>query len=532
MKSKLKILFGLFVLLIITLPTFAQVLDLEKTYAITGKSKRGALANVEYNASTGYKLTYVTKSNDKLAKFQIYTFDKDFNFLKLEEDELEFEKAKTKYSWFKFRGEEYSVEGVFVEPNLVGTLVLKRKKITYKYDWFLLGYYKDVEILEKVKPKTDDGRVFFYYSHAEDDVTGDVYILCGSKDKMAKGADPYRHTKELFMLKFNKDLDLVKETPLKKFDYPQGLLFSRFITKNNPDDPENPGVGGMVFVFAPTGGPGMGKVADPDNTNYTFVRLDDKLNIKAQVPFKSFSSYWKVDEMIHETNSDAIFLFGPSAAGKDNYYNMLLSTTKYKAVQLMKVNSGGTVDYFTETNLEELEAKLTTPPSQKKSPAYKGKKFEIANYHVAPNGDFIVVGQNFEPSNAGIKYNDILAFHFDGIGKLKAQYSVDTKESNKFAKAAGTPQFFIDNDNTTIFWFLQEIKDLAAAKGKLLTYPRISKVDIGNGKLNDFAAFGADDKYYLDTKYPMLETEKGNMVVFFGSDRGGKTIWFCRVALK
>ncbi|HAN76798.1 MAG TPA: hypothetical protein DCQ31_02950, partial [Bacteroidales bacterium] len=92
------------------------------------------------------------------------------------------------------------------------------------------------------------------------------------------------------------------------------------------------------------------------------------------------ASYWQIDEMVREVNSDDMFLFGPSAAGKDKYYNASIGQTKFKAVQLMKI-SNHKVEYFTETNLEEFAAKLKLPPTQKKSPDYEGKKFEIANYH-------------------------------------------------------------------------------------------------------------------------------------------------------
>ena len=77
---------------------FSQTLDAQNTYTITGKAKRGALGNATYDAAQGiYSLTYVTKANEKKAKFQTYTFDNDFNFLTMTEDEIEFEKAKTKY---------------------------------------------------------------------------------------------------------------------------------------------------------------------------------------------------------------------------------------------------------------------------------------------------------------------------------------------------------------------------------------------------------------------------------------------------
>ncbi len=50
---------------------FAQTLEKENTYKISGKSKRGALGDVSYDADKGtYTLTYVTKSNDRKAKFE------------------------------------------------------------------------------------------------------------------------------------------------------------------------------------------------------------------------------------------------------------------------------------------------------------------------------------------------------------------------------------------------------------------------------------------------------------------------------
>lgn len=77
----------------------SQTIDLEKTYAITKQSKKGTLANVEFDESTGnYTLFYITKSNDKMAKIEVYVFDKDFNFISQTDEELEFEKVKKNIS--------------------------------------------------------------------------------------------------------------------------------------------------------------------------------------------------------------------------------------------------------------------------------------------------------------------------------------------------------------------------------------------------------------------------------------------------
>ncbi len=525
MKTIMKLLVICILCFNINFSIQSQTLEVENTYKISGKSKRGALGNVTFDSEKGiYSLVYVTKENKKKAKFQTYRFDRDFNFIDKTDDIIEFEKAKAKYTWFEWNGELYTTEGMYVQPNLMGTLVLKKKRITYKYDWLLLGYYKSVDILKKVKPKTDDGRKYFYYTHAEDDTNGEVHILCGIKDKMKKGADPYMHSKKYVILRYNKDVELVGET-MFEMKYPQTLAFTRRIAN------EENGTGSMAFIFAPTGGPGMKKYADPDKNNYHYVRINNKPKIVDNITFKSPAAFWKINQMIHETNTDAIYLFGPSAMDKDKYYNTLTGTSKFKAVQLMKVASNK-IEYLTETDLAEFESKLKKPPSQKKSPSYEGKKFQIANYQIASNGDFFVTGQDFKTSKEGNKYLDVMGFHFDTKGILKTQYSIDTKESNKIAKANGTQQFFIENaDKTHMYWFLLEIKGASMAKGKMLTYPRIGKVDLKEGSINDFTSYGADGKHFLDPLFPFLETDKGSNIVFFGSDKSGKEIWFSRIRL-
>jgi len=516
---------SIFILLIFSSGSIAQTLEAENTYTITGKAKKGALGDVSYDADKGiYTLTYVTKSNEKKAKFQIYTFDNDFNFINMEVDEIEFDKAKTKYSWFNYNGELYTTQGLYVVPNLTGTLVLKQKKITYKYDWFLLGYYKDVDILKKVKPKTDDGKIYHYFGHAEDDVTGDVLILCGIKDKIGKNADGYRPNKEMVVLKYNKDVELIGETTFS-FEHPMTLAFTRFI--GNAEG----GVGGMSFVFAPMGGPGMGKVAGPDMHNYSYVRVNADPAVVDKIDFKSPASYWNINEMVVDYGNDDVYLFGPSAMGKDKYYNQLTGTSKFEAVQLMKV-SDHKVSYLTETDLEEFESKLKKPSDQKKSPSYEGKKFRIATYKIASNGDFFVSGQNFKNSNDGPQFNDIMGFHFDDKGVLKSQYSVDTKESNKDAKANGTEQFFIESANgEKMYWFQLEIVGVAMARGKMLAYPSIGSIHLNDGSISNSTAYGGEEGFYLDPTFPYLETDKGNRIVFFGSDKKGKEIWFARVKL-
>src|SRR5262245_14842172 len=92
----------------------AQSLEAENTYEITGKANRGYLGDVVIDESANdIALTFVTKANDKMAKFETYHFDAaTYAFKNLDTEEIEFEKAKTKFKWFKYRGESYSVEAV------------------------------------------------------------------------------------------------------------------------------------------------------------------------------------------------------------------------------------------------------------------------------------------------------------------------------------------------------------------------------------------------------------------------------------
>lgn len=510
----------------------AQTVEAEKTYELTGKSKRGVLKNVEFDKISGvYTLYYVTKANDKRAKFQIYKFDRDFNYISMEEDEIEFDKIKTKYKWFVYKGETYVKEGLSVDPSLTGTLVLKRKRITYSYDWIFGGYRTKVEVLEKLKPKNDDGGQYFYHTHFEDDHEGVVYILAAEKDKgKLKDQDWSKTVTKFHILKFNLDLDLLGDVPIT-FEKAQSVACYKAIPFTYEDDPENPSFKEFTFIFAPM--LMKGPAQDENKSNFTYVRFSKTdMKVVDRLSFNSPAPGWKIDEMVYDVSKDEVYYFGPSAEGKDAYWAQAYIAKKYKAVQLMKV-SNHKIDYLTSTNLEEFEAKIKTPSNQKKSPAYEGKKFSIADYFVASNGDFFVTGQNFQTSDNGNQYKDVMGFHFSNKGVLKAQYGIDTKETNDIAQANGCPQFMVEGaSGKSMYWFLREIDGVTDA-GRLLTYMRVGKIDLGAGGISNMDMMGGDKKpeYFLDPNFPYLETDKGTTYAFFGADKKGKNIWFCRLRL-
>src|SRR4030042_5165814 len=108
----------------------------------------------------------------------------------------------------------------------------------------------------------------------------------------------------------------------------------------------------------------------------------------------------------------------------------------------MKVHDG-TLEFLTSTNLDEFEAKAVTPPSQTKSPDYRGKNFEQAMAYVTPAGEVIISGQKYNlltvpgststltsPAPTYREYTDIVMFHFDTKGVLKAQYGMSSGQSD------------------------------------------------------------------------------------------------------
>lgn len=529
----------------------SQQLELEKTYEISGKAKRGYLGGVEFNdESQEYALTYVTKSTNRRAKFETYVFDKDFNFLRMETEEIEYEKAKTRFKWFNFGGEEeQSMELLTVENNMMGQVVLKKGKFVNKYDWVNGVYWSSFDADEKVKPKDPEGRKLSMIAYTTDmpssdisyhgwswlwsnktksfsEATGDLTMVCSVISSIKDAANDNVKYQYVAMRISVDDLTIKSEETFE-FDHPQSLVSQTVL----------PG-GDFVLVFAPTGGPGMKKTADPDPLNFTYIRVDGtNATVKERISFKSLNAYWDVASITEFDNE--VYLYGAAnSKNNDKYFNVQSGGTKQSDFMIMKVVSGK-VAYLTNTNLDEFEAKLDGPPSQKKVPAYKGKKFIVGDMEIASNGDLLIYGQNFKPKEDGVDFLDVIVFHFDDQGKLKRQYGLDVEEKNKYAKANFTESYFIESeDGSSMYWIIMEIAGARDSWGKFraFTYPRIGKIDMNNAKVSDFMALGQEkgDKYFLENSFPILPTsgDGGQKLTFFGSDKSGKVLYFSRVILK
>jgi len=527
--------FGILFLLCITIGSlFAQKLSIDKTYEISGKANRGFLGDIRIDENTDrVELTYCTKSNDRVAKFETYVFDSEFNFKEIKSEELEFDKARTTYNWFKYKGDVYVVEAISVESNLVGTLVLKKKLITYDWNWFWGGYDKNVKLLEKIKPKNDEGNKYYLHKKAENDQTGEVLVIVGEKQQ-GKGADPYSYAKNFSSLVINKDLDIVSVEEFK-FDCPQTITRAVLVGKSEAEideDAEDISESDLALIFAPFGGPGTKKIADPNPSNYTFLRVQNDAKILQRTAIISPNAAWAISSIA--TVNGQTYIYGPSKE-EDAYANQTLvgdlDAMKWKAFQVAKLNSKG-VDWITATLIDEFEEKAQGGPNQKRIPAYKGKKFRSAGIVVA-NDNIFILGQNFKVDDSGVKlFTDPVMFQFNGTGSLKAQYGLRREENSAAAKFSPCLQeILLSNDGKSVYWMIGEIKgiredrELGNSKYKVLLYPNVAKIKLGEGTIGDFQFFG-QEKYFLNNSIPFLPLDQSKSVVFFGESKNGRTLWF------
>ena len=563
----------------------AQKLSVEKTHDVSGKAKRGFLDDVTVNeASNKVDLTFCTKSTNRKVKFETYHFDTQFNFKGMDESEEAVEKVK------RYKGDTYDVPGVTVEPNMMGTLVLRRKQAHYTWDWLFGGYNKKIEILEKVKPRGDNGSFYQYSAHAEYDQTGSVVVITSAKDKLfGKGADPMRVYKEYHILKFNKDLDLVSDTPLQ-FDKPQYVVQATKLdpkgdadkTTDDSSDPEYD----LGIIFAPVALPGQKKLADPKATNYTYIRVGADTKQKERVAISSPNSIWLVNGMA-TFKDGTVAVFGPANDKQDEYFNEDITAQvaneavrgpledKFKAknFELLKIKDGA-VAFITNTPVPEFEQKLQTPPAQKRTPEYTGKRFKVNGGTVLPNGDLLIGGQSYgierkmmglgapaTASSAGglvgglgglmsgkggtsmgtaannREYKDVMMFHFDPQGHLRAQYGVRRQENNKFSEQNPNEQhLYPAQDGRSLYWMIGEISGVREMGGmesgtaKVLYYPAVTKIDLATAKLSNFAKFG-NEQYFLNNNMPQLPMGGKNSIVYFGENKSGKTMWFGQMPL-
>lgn len=525
----------------------AQKVEVESTYDISGKAKRGELVQVEQLENGDYALYYQLRSSARKFKIETYTFDSDFRYKSFEEYEEDLAKIKTKYTWFKGVAENTVYNLLRVESNLGGQIVLKYGQLKYRYDWNTGGNYWDWVTEEKIKPKDEDGRKLSLISYITDEpnlgvsTKGWNWLNSTSTTQEATG------NLTLFCNVVNKIKDLksgnVAEEPFGMIEYSaetRAIVDEKYFGKKELDGrfqnivyQQHLSNGNYGMVYAATGGGAYKKYQNLTPLDYQYLEVSFKeKKIVKSIPFKSADSYWKINAI--ETVNDEVYIHGVGVDKKNTKYFSELAIKdkgKYTNYQIAKFK-GNAVVWVSKTNLEEFTAKLKTPPSQKKAPEFTGQKFLIGSFEISKSGDIFINGQNIKVSDKGTKYKDIFVFHFGNDGKLKAQYGIDIKENNKFSDIWQTDVLFKETqDGKRMSWIIMEVAGYKETQGRLLQYCRVANIDIEKAEIPDFINLGQEgkEKFYLYSDFPILPSNNSDKMTFFGCDKSGKTIWFSRV---
>jgi len=583
MNNKSILILALFLgILCFANPSSAQKLEVEKYIDLTGKSKsKGYLGKVKIDDSKQqFDLVFVTKEKRDKVKFEVYKFDYNLNLISNYNDEQEVTVARSKFSWFNFGGKDEEVySGITAEKNMTGKLVLKKIRITKKYNWWRGKYEFDKDVLDKEKPCTidEDGkkRKLFYTGHQEISSSGDLLVLAlNNRGLLNMFKDGSR---EYLLLHFGKDFRTIEETQLT-FTTPQSLVYSGSVPGSDPNGDKD-----GIFIFATYGGQGYGRIQDPDPTNCTFVRTAPGGRIIERFNFKSQCNYWAIMDM-YSSGKD-LYLYGPGNIDKPekNYtkapYSLStdfmssglteelrqasLEDMKYSHLQIMKV-TGGKVSFLTAVSIDDINVKAIKPPSQKKLYEFDGKRFVLSDINITASGDIFINGQDFTGKSGNRTYKDFLMFKFDKTGAFQKFYGIqNTAKSPLFgpkATAIAASSAIIESpDNKSLFlqiYFVKEIDEDCSSYSietmntkttfttcyyTPLFQLRTGTIDIATGNVSDFNNYGGDNYYlYIDLQedkakdVPYILIDGGKEIVYVarqrkggisGSERWGSGLW-------
>lgn len=524
---------------------YAQKLAAEKTIEVSERKERGYLGNViADDTKQQLDLVYVTKTTNKKIKFKAYQFDYDLNLINEFADEQDVEKAKGKYNWFNFRGNDVEVvTGIIAKASMGGKAVFQKKETTYTYSWLTGRYYKKVKTLETLKPKTDQGKMYFFAGY-DLDVTGEAMAFVGQKgEKMADFASPYMNFR---ILKVNSELDMISDEALV-FDKIQILLWNGPI-ENNTGDTDNSDWG---ILLAPQKMAGIKNETSDTPLRYTFVRIGRDGKVKNRIEFETKSYEWQVNGAVEKDG--VVMLYGPGM-NKNleksfmDFKGVMSSTTRVKGFECFQIAGfqKGAVKFVSAANMDQFELLNRKPADQKKPSIYSGGKLRISGIDITSNNDIFISGQEFANDLVaqGLNYNDFHVFHFNSSGVLQNAFGIDNPQKGGIKgiadpltdpKQAPTSTSVFEGTNPTdVYWmtlFIAKIDKVVTsdANYEYTSYhprlqPRLGKMNLTDGTIGSMMIFGGEDTYLYEDN-PTVKINGGKQTVFLGEHKSGKQIW-------
>ena len=491
--------------------------------AAKGFTMRGTTFDENGQVNVLYKIKG-DKKKDELF-YELYSFDKDLKFLEgksVKEPKVETMPDRT------MQGLRAWVGGLSSFDVLSMKLKVLIKRENQKWDYKKQKYVTDKVISEEVvKLKTEAGRNYLgvaeYKNEETDNLTVLAYYETGDK----------KNPKQYVLLNIDHDGG-VKEKNIEVTGA-YSMVFCEEISEEAPG--KNVGKQDFVVVLAP-------KTGNGDATKYVYLHYDIKGTLKNKVEFTSPSSNMLINSV--DVKNGEVFMSALSTKSKEAYEEVFKD---YASIgnpganddgnfQLAKYNkaaseemdflhllkfSGNKMIFATTAPISDFKAKKQIAVGEKSGKVYNGKKFFVQNFEVTPNNEFLVSGQTTfmqTINNVPVKaYGDIICFHFDSQGQIKAQYAVDKLYEDKASEISSMPQtFFVTADGKSAYWEIIEFKMEKDFFGNLTEhyFPRIVKIDLAKATLGEF-------KYPGNKKYYIYTGDDGSITMYFDAKTATRT---------
>lgn len=488
--------------------SFAQMDVMEKDHDISRKARKGYLGAIETHPDkNNFDLIFVLKSTNSKVITETYTFNKDLALENQVKEEEEVEKVKKKFKWFKFKGETYESKSVFVRGNMKGEMIFREKTVRYKWSWLRGGYAKKVILGDKIKPKDEEtgARYMFRGGYYENDPEEYLLVVAGLRD----GKDVAGSYLKYHILLADKAANLTKKDEIN-FSFAKAPVFSESLgddgSESNDENPRD-----WVLIFAPQGGPGMGKV-EGDSKLYTYLRYSAKGALMERFDFQVPVQGWRILGAFQKDGQ--VYLYGPGI-NKDKHSNEIfkgpilantsdeegeskgsgmfgglkalaggeamqvtqgqidtrLDELKYSNFQVGKLTSGK-LEFISSPTIDDINKQNVKPAGQKKEIEFDGKRFITTGIGVVAGSNIFVTGQDYKLDNFGKTkgsrlYKGLYLLQFDPSGAFKHNYGValdQKKYMGMFSKGL-TPDMFpaysnlIESpDKKKLYWMITMCK--------------------------------------------------------------------------
>jgi hypothetical protein len=521
----------------------AQVFN-EAVQPLSEKAMKGYMYKVSKDEGGNSSITYKMKLDKKseAVSFEKYTFDKDLKFTGTTEVQEPKEQKPDKEHTFYYANVGGSTSFDVLSMKLKLNKVVRL--LTWNHDKQKYVTKKTISN-ETIKPKNDAGKVYLGYASysSDDEAKSDVFVLAKTETKDKAIADKF------YILQFNSNLEL-NEKAIEL----QGAYSLVFCEQLQSED--------VVMVFAP-------KKGSADVSKYIYFRFDIEGNQKNKAEFTSPVSALAITAA-YETDGN-VYFFGTStksaksyqevfgeyapisspgfSQGGNNYMDYKWRTSVDETMynfHLLKI-TGNQLTFSSTTPVADFKTKFKTAPGDKGATAYKGKKFYIESFFVTSAEDYLVAGQlsskvNMGNANIVDAYTDIICFHFDKTGNLKAQYGIGKMNNDKKSEIFEMVQnFHPSSDGKSLYWEIMEVKGtkgyesfLDAYNGNAtfypLYFPRIVKIDISSNTLGAVKVMG-DGKYFLRKNFTSQFDKSENSITYLGHDEAWKKLWVGKVKM-